>query len=63
MGNFKTYFTQPKIEILALASGRVPILFTATKFFLLIRNTQETRGPKIKKGVSIYMGVYCLYVF
>jgi hypothetical protein len=45
MGEFKTYFTHPKIEILALVSGRVPILFTAAKFFLLIRNTQETKRP------------------
>ena len=63
MGEFKTYFTHPKIEILALASGQVPILFTATKFFLLIRNTQETRGPKISKRVCPYIWVYIVYMF
>ena len=63
MGEFKTYFTHLKIEILALASGRAPILFTATKFFLLIRNTQETRGPKVSKRVCPYLWVYIVYMF
>jgi hypothetical protein len=65
MGEFKTYFTHPKIEILALASGRVPILFTATKkvFFVDQKYTRNKRPKDIKKGVSIYMGVNCLYVF
>jgi hypothetical protein len=35
MGEFKTYFTRPKIEILALASGRVPILFTVSTHLLV----------------------------
>ena len=63
MGEFKTYFTHPKIEILALTSGRVPILFTATKIFLLIRNTQETRVPKISKRMFPYIWVYIVYMF
>ena len=35
MGEFKTYFIRLKIEILALASGRVPILFTVIPSYCL----------------------------
>jgi hypothetical protein len=42
---------------------QVPILFTATNLFLLIRNTQETRGPKISKRVCPYIWVYIVYMF
>jgi hypothetical protein len=50
MGEFKTYFTHPKIEILALGSGQVPILWiNGFRIFTIVnQNGESSKSTKHK---------------